>query len=31
LTTLDDSETNAIYDENSKHTVLKLAKEALEA
>jgi orotate phosphoribosyltransferase len=28
---LDDSETNAIYDENSKHTVLKLAKEALEA
>jgi orotidine-5'-phosphate decarboxylase len=31
LTTLDDSETNRIFDENSKHSVLKLAKEALDA
>jgi hypothetical protein len=31
LTNLDDFETNKIYDENPKYTVLKLAKEALEA
>lgn len=31
LTTLDDSETNKIFDETSKHSVLKLAKEALRA
>lgn len=31
LTTLDDSETNKIFDETSKHSVLKLTKEALEA
>lgn len=31
LTTLDDSETNRVFDETSKHSVLKLAKEALEA
>ncbi len=31
LTTLDDLETNKIFDETSKHSVLKLAKEALQA
>ena len=31
LTTLDDTETNKVFDETSKHSVLKLAKEALEA
>ncbi len=31
LTTMDDQETNRIFDETSKHSVLKLAKEALDA
>ena len=31
LTSLDDEKTNRIFDENSRHTVLKLAKLALEA
>ena len=31
LTTLTDDDTNIIFDENRKHSVLKLAKEALEA
>jgi orotidine-5'-phosphate decarboxylase len=31
LTSLDDWDTNIIYDENSKYTVLKLAQEALDA
>ena len=31
LTTFDDTETNRIFDETSKHSVLKLCKEALDA
>jgi len=31
LTSLDDTDTQAIFDETAKHSVLKLAKEALEA
>jgi orotidine-5'-phosphate decarboxylase len=31
LTSLTDSDTQAIYDDTAKHTVLKLAKDALDA
>jgi orotidine-5'-phosphate decarboxylase len=31
LTSLEDEDTQKIYDETAKYTVLKLAKEALEA